>query len=72
VQRLLPALPQQRRQQQQLLPALTIFQTSPLLAAACSWAQSKWLIAFGQIMGSVLFLLSGAAGMLEQANPGHL
>lgn len=37
-----------------------------------SWAQSKWLIAFGQIMGSVFFLLSGAAGMLEQANPGHL
>ena len=38
----------------------------------CSWAQSKWLVAFGQIMGSVFFLLSGAAGMLEQANPGHL
>ncbi|PSC75994.1 lipoxygenase [Micractinium conductrix] len=36
-----------------------------LFGYSYSWAQSPWLIAFGQIVGSIFFLLSGAAGMIR-------
>ncbi|KAL4425673.1 hypothetical protein ABPG75_009689 [Micractinium tetrahymenae] len=36
------------------------------------WPQQQWMNAYGNIWGSLCFLLSGLAGLLEQANPGHL
>lgn len=38
------------------------------MADSCSF----FPLQFGHILGSILFTFSGLAGMLEQANPGHL
>lgn len=40
----------------------------PLL---CSWTQTQWILGYGYLCGSVWFLLSSLAALLEQANPMH-
>lgn len=40
--------------------------------AARSWANWVGFMAYGQVLASCLFLMSGLAGMVEQGNPGHL
>lgn len=41
-------------------------------AALTGWNNYRGIVIYGNIYGSLCFLVSGVAGLLEQANPGHL